>query len=148
MTHTETLPDEVFRQKIDLFNMFVKQNLDIFVAPYKYWLEQAIPTHLIRFEDLLQRPVETLRSLFEFLLDEPSLVGTALEARIKQVGSFVLLQHQFCTTRFDLLTVINIDLIRSDDYRFYSHAARRWWRRLRRRCVKASRRLAAERTHV
>ena len=85
MTHTDTLPEEVFREKIELFYEFVKQELDIFINPYNYWRQQQIPLHYVRFEDLLQRPVETLRSLFEFLLDEPSLAGTVLEARIKQV---------------------------------------------------------------
>lgn len=87
VSHTESLPEAVFQEKIELFNAFVKQEFDIFVNPYNYWRQQPIPIHLIRFEDLLQRPVETLRSLFEFLCDEPSLEGTALEARIKQVGA-------------------------------------------------------------
>lgn len=43
----------------------------------------AIPTYVLRYEDLCTKPVETLRELFEFLLEVPSLRGTVCEARIK-----------------------------------------------------------------
>ena len=42
-----------------------------------------IPVHIIRFEDLLPRPQETLTDLMRFLLCEKNLKGRVIEKYIE-----------------------------------------------------------------
>ena len=46
-----------------------------------------IPTYIIRYEDLLVNPQPVLIELFRFLLDVPSIEGTVVEKRIKEVSN-------------------------------------------------------------
>ena len=41
-----------------------------------------IPTHYVRYEDLILEPLATLTELFCFLLEVPSIAGTVIERRI------------------------------------------------------------------
>lgn len=45
----------------------------------------AIPTYILRYEDLCNNPVASLTELMEFLMEVPSLKGSVCEARIKEV---------------------------------------------------------------
>ena len=44
-----------------------------------------IPTYVLRYEDLILRPEETMLEIFAFLLDVPSVEGTIVEHQIKRV---------------------------------------------------------------
>ena len=48
-------------------------------------IAKSIPTYFMRFEDLKLRPEPVLTELFCFLLDVPSIEGTIVERRIKEV---------------------------------------------------------------
>ena len=50
-------------------------------------LAQNIPTYFMRYEDLKLNPVPVLIELFCFLLDVPSIQGTAVEQRILDVAA-------------------------------------------------------------
>lgn len=48
-------------------------------------LAKEIPTYIFRYEDLVINPEPVLHECFRFLLNVPSLEGTVVEARIKEV---------------------------------------------------------------
>jgi len=48
---------------------------------------KTIPTLIVRFEDLRSNRVETLTKMFKFLLEVPSIEGTVVEARIKEISA-------------------------------------------------------------
>jgi hypothetical protein len=50
---------------------------------HKFWIEAKIPVHMIRYEDILERPLEALSDLMKFILCVPSLEGTRIEEYIK-----------------------------------------------------------------
>ena len=50
-------------------------------------LPSIIPTFFVRFEDLITRQAETLIDVFRFLLNAPSIEGTVIEHRIKEMAS-------------------------------------------------------------
>ena len=48
-------------------------------------IAKSIPTYFMRYEDLKINPKPVLEDLFCFLLDVPSIKGTAVEARINEL---------------------------------------------------------------
>ena len=51
---------------------------------HSYWMDEpAIPTYIVRYEDLLFDKKNTLLDLFRFLLNEKNLEGTLIEALIE-----------------------------------------------------------------
>lgn len=51
----------------------------------EYNKQQRIPIHYVRYEDLLQHPSDTLKSLFSYILGLESIEGTVMEARIDDI---------------------------------------------------------------
>ena len=45
-------------------------------------LEPAVPTHYVRYEDLVLNPKPALMGLFCFMLEVPTLEGTVVEKRL------------------------------------------------------------------
>lgn len=52
---------------------------------YNYWLAQDIPLFILRFEDLLTQPEETMTDLFKFLLKTDDLEGTQILKSIQDI---------------------------------------------------------------
>ena len=50
-------------------------------------LPSKIPTLFVRFEDLIAKQKETLTDIFRFLLNAPSIEGTVINQRIKDLTS-------------------------------------------------------------
>ena len=48
-------------------------------------LAKEVPTYVFRYEDLVTDPGPALHECFRFLLNVPTLEGTVVEARIKEV---------------------------------------------------------------
>jgi hypothetical protein len=48
----------------------------------KFWFESKIPVHIIRYEDILERPTEALGDLMKFILRVPTIEGTRMESYI------------------------------------------------------------------
>ena len=59
------------------------ENMAYFHSHVMSVIAPSIPTYVLRYEDLCTKPVDTLRELFEFLLEVPCLKDTVCEARIK-----------------------------------------------------------------
>ena len=61
-------------------------------------LMKSIPTHVIRYEDLMEDQGRIISQLFCFLLDVPSIEGTIVEKRIQEIDGTVFernSQHLF-----------------------------------------------------
>jgi len=49
---------------------------------HEFWLNAKIPVHIIRFEDILHNPKDTMMSLMRFILNEKSIDGSNMERYI------------------------------------------------------------------
>ncbi|CAI2363576.1 unnamed protein product [Moneuplotes crassus] len=85
-THNCSMSEEDFTSFNDYFDMFVSQEIAVWRDFHSYWIdpEPDIPTYVVRYEDLLQKPEETLTELFSFLLNQNDLSGTLIEHLIKK----------------------------------------------------------------
>ena len=64
--------------------MFLNEEIVAWRDFHSYWMnEPTIPTYIVRYEDLLSDPSNTLLDLFKFLLNEKDLEGTLIEALIE-----------------------------------------------------------------
>ena len=52
---------------------------------YEYWLSVKAPVYIIRYEDLLNEPGETLEELFKYLLKSQDYTDSSLYKRLKEV---------------------------------------------------------------
>jgi hypothetical protein len=85
-THNCSMSAADHTANIAYFDMFVAQEIAVWRDFHSYWLDPdpTIPTYVVRYEDLLNKPKESLTGLFQFLLDEKNLEGTLIEELIKQ----------------------------------------------------------------
>ena len=61
--------------------MLTKFN-DLYINAAK---DKQVPVHIFRYEDLVSNPQKTLEGIFCFMLGVPSVEGTVLQKRIKDV---------------------------------------------------------------
>jgi hypothetical protein len=50
---------------------------------HDFWLNAKIPVHIIRYEDIVQKPEPSLKSLLEFILNVDTISGTKVEHFLK-----------------------------------------------------------------
>ena len=48
-----------------------------------FWMRQDVPTHIIRYEDLVERPGDVIPDLMKFVFGVGSITGTQIETNIK-----------------------------------------------------------------
>ena len=70
-----------------LWEEYVQQEVEVWREYHAYWLhkDHKVPVFVVRYEDLLLRPEETLCQVFCFLLNERSVKGTLIEALVQRV---------------------------------------------------------------
>lgn len=88
-SHTKSIPEDKIDKLKDLWELFVSDEITTWRDFHEYWTKspQHVPTYVVRYEDLLSSPYQTLLGIFRFLLDvEGSLEGTWVEKRIKEVA--------------------------------------------------------------
>lgn len=49
---------------------------------HNFYINSKIPFHIIRYEDILGKPKETMMSLFQFVLHKNDLAGSNMEKLI------------------------------------------------------------------
>jgi hypothetical protein len=63
--------------------------LIVWNATHKHFIEKArkenYPVYIMRYEDLIAKPIETVTGAFKFILGKDSLEGTEMEYRINQM---------------------------------------------------------------
>lgn len=61
--------------KIDLY-------IDLWKEFYKYWFHCPIPIHIVRYEDLIKEPKESLKFICQFLIGTKNLENSKIEFKI------------------------------------------------------------------
>ncbi|CDW82159.1 fbox domain containing protein [Stylonychia lemnae] len=86
-SHNQSITDEQFEKVRHIWNDFVNDEVKVWADFHYYWTKspQSIPTHFVRYEDLLLKPYETLVELFKFLLNKENLDGLKIHQIIQQV---------------------------------------------------------------
>lgn len=72
-SHDLSITDKDFAQFQKYWHEFIQQEITVWRDFHEFWLKARIPVHLIRYEDILQRPVEALTNLMCYILNEESL---------------------------------------------------------------------------
>ena len=77
-THSESLDKEVLdrvMQYTDLWDQFIQQEVTVWADFHTYWIKapQKLPTHFVKYEDLLENPCAALTEISKFLLNASTL---------------------------------------------------------------------------
>ena len=83
-THNSSMLEDDFLKYPDVWDSYIKQEIGVWRDFHRYWLKYPIPTHIVRFEDLIMKPKDTLMDVFSFLLDNDRLEGTLIEALVQR----------------------------------------------------------------
>lgn len=85
-THNCSITDEDFEKYNLYFDTFIEQEIAVWRDFHSYWIDTdpLIPTYVVRYEDLLNKPKDTLMGLFKFLLNTKNLKGTVIEKLIEK----------------------------------------------------------------
>ena len=62
---------------------FILMDITVWKDFYDFWLKAKIPVHIIRYEDIVQKPEPALKSLLEFILNVDSISGTKVMEYLK-----------------------------------------------------------------
>ena len=82
-TFNSSITDDTFENCREHFDDFLSKDIPTWRDYHLYWMDEpTLPTYIVRFEDLLAEPKNTLMDLFRFLLNENDLEGTLIEALI------------------------------------------------------------------
>ena len=92
LNHATKPPFDLSKDYPETWNWFVKKQcgyMKRFFATLirQFQKEKVNPIYIVRYEDLVQSPRETLKGLFEFLLEDEDLEGSNAVRRIEQVLS-------------------------------------------------------------
>ena len=65
-SHNKAIPEERVKELSDMWDMFIQDEIKIWVEFHEYWTKspQDVPTYIVRYEDLLTKPQNTLTGLF------------------------------------------------------------------------------------
>ena len=82
------VPDQKLHEDFpEQWNSFLTQHYPVLVRTHENMINEfgkAVPTYIMRYEDLRTDPEPVLREAFKFLLDVESIDGTIVEERIKR----------------------------------------------------------------
>lgn len=56
----------------------MEQEITVWKDFHDFWLKAKIPVHLVRYEDIIQRPVETMTELIKFIFNTEKIDETLL----------------------------------------------------------------------
>jgi len=68
-THDCSIHDNDFVKFADHWNEFIEQEISVWKDFHDFWMKAKIPVHIIRFEDIIQRPALALSDLMKFVLN-------------------------------------------------------------------------------
>ncbi|TYZ64212.1 hypothetical protein PybrP1_011497 [[Pythium] brassicae (nom. inval.)] len=85
-SHNKSVHESQYARFADRWDGLVRNEVDVWMKFHRYWTATVdIPIIVVRYEDLLVHRAETLRRVFLFLTDQPSLDGTEWQQRIDRV---------------------------------------------------------------
>ena len=82
-SHNRSIEDSDFQKFPKVWGDFVTQDISVWKDFHDFWLNAKIPVHIIRYEDIVQSPEPTLKSLLEFILNVDTIQGTKVEHFLK-----------------------------------------------------------------
>jgi len=62
-SHTYSISDEDFEKFLDEWDEHVRREITIWNDFHLWWMNKQIAVHIIRFEDLIDKPYEVLKSV-------------------------------------------------------------------------------------
>lgn len=77
-----TLSMEDIKQNEQLLSKFIHTEGEVLKEYFNYWLNVPIPLFVLRMEDLIFNPEDTLRDLLSFLLGIDNIKGSVIENRM------------------------------------------------------------------
>jgi hypothetical protein len=77
-SHDCSISDEDFEKFAEHWTQFISQEISVWKDFHEFWIKAKVPVHIIRFEDMLQQPADTLHSLMKFILNVKSIDGTQI----------------------------------------------------------------------
>lgn len=80
-SHNKSIQNSDYEQFFALWSEFVKQEITVWKDFHEFWLKAKVPVHLIKFEDILTNPKETMVNLMQFILNS-DITGTNMERYI------------------------------------------------------------------
>jgi hypothetical protein len=78
-THTETVTDEVYHCHKDFWELFVRNEIKVWIRFHRFWLDAKIPVLWVRYEDFLKDPQRELMRMASFLKMDTSRVTHACD---------------------------------------------------------------------
>lgn len=81
-THDCSILDSDFVSYSAQWQAWVKNEITVWRDFHNYWMKQDIPLHIVRYEDLVERPGEVLPDLMKFVFNVPKIEGTLLQSYI------------------------------------------------------------------
>lgn len=75
-SHNRSISDADFEKYPQMWAEFIEQDITVWNDFHQFWMNAKIPVHIIRYEDILNNPEPTLKSLLEFILNTPDISGT------------------------------------------------------------------------
>lgn len=91
-THNKNIDGNVAREFPDQWDWFVQRDIKTWHNFNEYWIRMAagarnggVPVYFFRYEDLVLNPYQIAKEVMAFVLGFPSIEGTYLDYRIRQV---------------------------------------------------------------
>lgn len=82
-SHNKSISDQDFINFPQLWSEFIQQDITVWKDFHEFWINAKIPVHIIRYEDIVQTPEPTLKSLLEFILNVKDISGTRVHNFLK-----------------------------------------------------------------
>lgn len=81
-SHDLSVADDTYTKFPSHWGEFVQQEITVWKDFHEFWLKAKIPVHIMRYEDICQRPEPTMRDLVKFILNVETLEGTKVDQYI------------------------------------------------------------------
>lgn len=82
-SHNRSIHLDDYTKFGQLWAEFIQQDVTVWKDFHDFWLNAKIPVHIIRYEDIVENPEPTLKSLLEFILNIKDITGTKVEQFLK-----------------------------------------------------------------
>jgi hypothetical protein len=82
-SHDLSIADSDFLQFHHYWDEFIQQEITVWRDFHMFWMKAKIPVHIVRYEDIMKTPVETMTSLMQFIFNVTTLQGTLLSSYIQ-----------------------------------------------------------------
>jgi hypothetical protein len=82
-SHDQSIADSDFEKFPAQWNEFIEQEVSVWKDFHNFWLKTKVPVHIVRYEDIVLNPAQTLEELSCFLLNIETVEGTRIKHYIK-----------------------------------------------------------------